>query len=149
MAETATARAPKAPQAPKSGDPEPAKKAQRPKRVWYPGLVDEKGEPTKKLTDYPKDYDVRIHKGVSRKSFVNEAPFLRHQADQLVVRAEKLRAEAVACEKLGNAADRAKAKKLRQMHEVMKKLEAELAAQGIDVAELKAASPEPAKVSAA
>lgn len=125
----------------KSGDPAVRVAKPRPKRVFYPGLLDEKGEPTKKLTEYPEDYDIRVHKGVSRKSFVNEAPFLRHQADGLVKRAEALRAEAIACEKLGNAADRAKAKKLRHMYDVMAKLEKELTEQGIDVADLKAAAP--------
>jgi hypothetical protein len=52
-----------------------------------------------------------------------------------------MRIEATTCEKLGNAGDRAKAKKLMAMRETMRRLEKELADQGISVSDLEQAAP--------
>lgn len=139
-------------QSTKPGNPAPAaKKAEKVAKVVYPGLKpDAEGKPTEKLTAWPTDHDPKIHKGLRPKDFANEAPFLRHQADLLEQRVARLRKQADTSEKLGNAADRAKVKKLQAMHENFNKLREQLKAQGIDpdafIAQMSAApAPEAAK----
>jgi len=123
-------------QSTKPGEPAPAAKApEKPKRVPYPGLnPDKDGKTTTKLKDFPADFDPKLHKGLTRKDFENEAPFLRKLADELEGRVKKLRAEADDAEKLGSASQRATAKKLRAMFDKFNELKKELEADGVDVA---------------
>jgi hypothetical protein len=116
-----------------------ASKAKRAARVMYPGLgLNAAGNRENKLTEWPEDHDPKVHLPLVKKDFVTEAPWLVHRAEQMEHTAAKLREQAVLSAKFGNAKDRAKAKKLLSMRETMARLEADLLAQGIDVAALEA-----------
>lgn len=106
-------------------------------KVLHPALEpNDEGKPTKKLTEVPSDFDPKLHKPLKKGDFENEAVFMRMKADELEAKAKKLREDAEVVEKLGNKADRAKAKKLRAMQEKMTDLRKQLEEQGIDVDEL-------------
>lgn len=120
----------------KPGSPAPAAKKEKPKRVAYPGLnPDAEGKTTTKLENWPTDFDSKTHKPLRRSDFTSEAPFLDKRADQLEAAAKRLRSEAEEARKLGNTADRAKAKKLRSMIEKVEAIKAELLKQGLDPAQ--------------
>lgn len=117
-------------------------RAKRQARVPHPALVfDAQGNlpAANRLTTYPADFDDKVHLPLERKHFTNEAPWLLNRAERAERLALSLRKQAADAMKFGNAKDRAKVKKMRHMQEVMAKLEAELAEQGIDVAELRPA----------
>jgi hypothetical protein len=124
---------PNAPQAPsaKPGVKEPkAKKEKKPKveRIDYP-VGDEK------LVAVPADYDPKKHKPLRRKDFKDEAVFVDMQADRAERAAKRLREEAVAI-RAGGGKDKGKAKKLIAMQKRMAEMQAQLEADGVDVAAL-------------
>lgn len=126
--------APAATQSTKPGEPAPAAKKEKTKRVPYPGIkADDKGKGTVKLKDFPTDFDPKLHKQLTRKDFENDAPLLRKRAEELRVRASKLDKEAQDAETLGSASQRQAAKKLRGMVGRIGELTKDLEAQGIDV----------------
>lgn len=141
-----TKNAPAAPVASaKPGTKEPKakkEKKEKAKRVDFPGLFVEKdGEKRRvKLAEYPANFDPKVHKPLRRGDFENESVFLLRKADEFEQRAKDLRNEATIAEKLGNQADRAKAKRLAAMQKKIAELEASLKESGVDVeAILKAA----------
>lgn len=139
-AELARKKAEKEAKAPSTNSAAAKSREKRAKRVPHPALKfgpDGNLKPEDRLKEYPADFDERVHLPLERKHFVNEAPWLLNRAEKAEKLAANLRRQAADAVKFGNAADRAKARRLRQMADVMAKLEAELAAQGIDVAELK------------
>lgn len=124
------AKTPEAPktaptQSTKPGTPAPTAKEKRPERVDFPGLKGADGKAVK-LTEWPKDFDGKVHKPLHRGDFQDEAVYLDHKAAELEDRAKRMRQEAADARLMGNAADRQKAKKLRAMQERMKALETEL-----------------------
>lgn len=134
------------------GDPTPKPKRQRPVRITHPALKpDADGKATVKLDEYPADWDAKVHKPLRRKDFTGDHVFLERRATELEAKAKQLRIEAEEARKLGNSADRAKAKKLRSMLDKVADLKKELEAQGIDVTSLvsglsRAEEPAPATV---
>lgn len=135
MAQTTTAAKtnPKAPaQSAKPGDPAPAAKKEKVVKVTYPGLKPgPDGKGTVKLKDFPTDFDAKAHKPLRRQDFESEAPFLNKRADELEARAKELRKQAEEAAKLGNAGDRQKAKRLRQMIEKVQEIRKQLLDQGV------------------
>jgi len=88
------------------------------------------------------------HKPLTRKDFEAEYLFYEHRAVLAENKAVNLRAKAEESKKLGNVGDAAKAKKLLKMQKAMAELQAQLAAQGVDVAALMAVN-EPEEETAA
>jgi hypothetical protein len=115
------------------GQPAPKAKKEKTPKVWYPGLnvqtVDGKETVTTPLTEYPTDFDPKVHKPLNRKSFTNEAPLLKRQAEKFRQKADALDKEAATIEKLGSADSRGKAKKLAHAMSKMDEIRAQLVAE--------------------
>lgn len=137
-AAAAAVKAPVADQSTKPGSPAPEAKKVKVDKVYYPGLKPEKGEdgkikPTAKLEDWPTDFDGKTMRPLRRNDFTSEGPFLIKKAEAFEARAKQLRNEAEEAKKLGNQADRQKAKKLRDMLGKIADLTKHLKAQGLNV----------------
>src|SRR6056297_3199820 len=131
-------RNPKPRRAPEEGEMRPQvdpqaddekKRGPKPK-IEHPLLADGK------LEAIPDDFDPKVHKPLRKKDFVEEAVFFDHKAEQAEERLNYYREQAEECRKLGNAADRKKAKKLRTWMEKIAELKAELEEDGVDVSSL-------------
>lgn len=85
------------------------------------------------FTDWPKEWDPKIHKPLRRKDFANDVTFLNRKADHYEIMAKRFRQEAIDSEKLGGLKERGKAKKLLQMQRKFEELKAQLKADNVDV----------------
>lgn len=102
--------------------------------IPYHGLkVDAEGEPTVKLTEVPEDWDRHNHIMLRQKNFETEALYLDWRALEYERRAKEMREKAEESRKLGDSADRGKAKRLLAMRKKMAALADELRDSGIDV----------------
>jgi len=110
-------------------------KKEKVKRTLYPALnpLDDDGNPTGKLTAVPEDFDRRKHIPLRKGDFKDSAMYLDWRAAQCEVDAVKFRQQATEERALGNASDRAKAKRLKSLHDRFAQLQAELAGAGVDV----------------
>lgn len=123
---------PKPSAAPGTSDDSGKKKAKKAK-VQYPGLKGEDDKPIR-LTEWPADFDASLHKPLRRVDFENDAVWFEKKAEEYDAKAADMREKAEISRKLGNSADRAKAKKFKKMKDQMAKLQSELEAQGVDIA---------------
>lgn len=103
-------------------------KAKKEKRVRIDYPVPEGG-----LDSWPTDFDAKVHKPLKRKDFKDETLWLEAKAAEYEKRASAMRDEIETCKTLGNAKDRARAKKLLSMQKRMAEMEAELKGEGVDV----------------
>lgn len=126
----------------KPGNKDEKAKKEKIKRVAYPLPADPKSEDggTLKLTEIPADWDPKLHKPLTKKDFAEDHLFFELKARQAEAAAAKFRKMGEDSKKVGNVADRAKAKKLQSMQKRMEELKAQLTAQGIDVNALLASS---------
>jgi len=139
---------PKAPSAAAPGTTEPKakkeKKAKPEKKERIPYPVPETG-----LTEWPKDYDRKVHKPLQRKDFANDSIFLIKRAEEHEEAAKRLRHEAETGERLGGVkGDKSRAKKLIKLSEQFEALKAALSQEGIDVASILAGISKPAEAPA-
>lgn len=98
---------------------------------------DWEGGPKLTSPEQPANFDRYKHKTLSKSDFASEIVYLEFRARDYEARAAKLRAEIETVKKLGNAADRAKAKKLMSMQQRMAELAKELSEDGtVDLASI-------------
>ena len=81
----------------------------------------------------PAGYDRKKFLPLHKADFVNNADFIEWLAQQFDLKAAALHKKAIEERSFGSAADRAKAKKLRGLHDKLAALEKELREQGLDV----------------
>ena len=109
-----------------------AKKERVKRAVWHPENRDEKGRlKTKIVGKDVGDFDPKKHLPLSAKDFDNPADYYELSADRLEKKVASLREKSVRERKLGNVADRVKARKFQGLHEKFAKMEAELRASGM------------------
>jgi len=130
----------KAPKAPKAEKPPKAPK-EKIVRVEYPGLTDADGKPVKFQTaEIPADYSRKIHTDLKRKHFASEDLYYTMMANRAKAHMESFLLKAEDAKKVGNVADKKRAKKLLKMREQMAELRKQLEEQNIDVDALFAAA---------
>ena len=114
--------------------PEKKKRVQKPRptRVAYPGLKDADGKAVK-LSEVPADYDRKIHKDLKRGQFTDDAQFFGFMASRAQAKVDFFLRKAEEAKRVGNTADRARAKKLLKMREQMAALRKQLEEQNVDV----------------
>ena len=84
----------------------------------------------------PEGFTFSVHKPLKKKNFVDEALFYDHKAAEMEFKREKFAAQAEECRKSGSPKQRAAKKRIIKLSEKMNELKKQLAAQGINVAEL-------------
>ena len=125
------------PQHAKPGKKEKVEKAAKAPRVPYPGLKDEAGNDVKLASaDIPADFNPRQHLPLQRKHFASEDLYFTVRANHARKQAAFFDAKAEEAKKVGNVADKARARRLIKMQEKMAELRKQLEAQNIDVDEL-------------
>jgi hypothetical protein len=90
------------------------------------------------VPELPEGYNSSKHKPLAKSDFIDEPTFLRFKAHECQRKADRYLKEAETVEKLGNAADRTRAKKLISMHQRMMDLAKELSSgdSPLDLAEI-------------
>ena len=136
MPPTGTGPAVESPEAETPVVEQPAK----PEKIDFPALWD--GENRKQLTSLEQlaGFDGSVHTSIKRADFADEALYYDMRAAELDARAAGMRGKAADIRKIGNVADRARAKKLLSIARRMADLRASLTEQGVDVDALLAAA---------
>lgn len=148
------AAAPTAPSAKPGTKDVKAAKPEKKQRVFYPGLeagpvmedgkpkLNKKGKPiiraSKKLAAVPADFDIKLHKPLTRDSFEDESLYFELKAQYFDKKAAELRSQAADVKALGSVKDRGAAKKLLTLQKRMAELTAELEGKGVDLTAIKA-----------
>lgn len=90
------------------------------------------------LTEVPSDYNKKMNKKLTAKSFADEAVYFDFMVSEAQKTAAKYQKLATQSRQLGNVgAEKVKAKKLLKYTAMLAELEAELSGKGVDVGELK------------
>jgi len=92
--------------------------------------------------EIPEGYEFGKFASLKKRDFTEDYLFMLHRAAEYELKVVDLRAKAEEYKKLGNAKDRAKAKKLLKLREQFASLKETLAGQGIDVDSLLASASE-------
>lgn len=125
----------------KPGTEDQKGKKEKVQKIDHPSLIGEKDPKSgqhlrKRIAEFPKDFDPKVHKPLKKSDFENESVWLLHKADELEAKAKDLREEAKMADKLGSAKQRAQAKQLVKMQKRAAELMASLKSAGIDVDKL-------------
>lgn len=85
------------------------------------------------LTEYPADFNPKLHLPLKKKDFADSTLYYTKLADVYEARAKALREKAAEEGKLGSVKDKALAKRLIAMTKRMAEMKAAMSAEGIDV----------------
>lgn len=111
----------------KPGDPAAAAKKVKVEKKLHPALEpNAEGKPTKKLKEWPADFDSKVHKQLKRSNFEDETPLLEQRIKAHEKSIDELKKE-IADIKIGGGKSKAKVSKLRKMIDRFAEIKAEMA----------------------